>query len=310
MHAPETLGVHESVGDVFPATVFRDSLSDTDPTVRIVGTDDIDACDALVTFAYDDRFLDADLDWIHSIQAGVDRFPFDDLRKREIALTNSTGIHGDVVGETTMGLMLAFARRLHVHRSNQERSEWRQPAWDDAFPLRRASVCVVGLGTLGQGIATRAAALGMDVTGVKRTPTPVDGVDEVYPPERLHEAIADARFVALAVPLTDDTEGMIGAAEFDAMRDDAYLINVARGPVVEQSALVDAVESERIAGAGLDVFETEPLPEDSPLWGRENVIVTPHAAAFTDDYYERIATIVRENLRRLGAGESLTNRVV
>jgi len=308
-----TLGVHDSVGEVFPPSIFRDVLADAGPDVRVVGGgdgDDLAACDALVTFTYEDDFLDAGFDWIHSIQAGVDRFPFDALRERGVALTNSTGIHGDVVGETAAGMMLAFARRLHVHRSNQERGEWRKPAWDDAFPLRRESACVVGLGTLGEGIATRAAALGMDVTGVKRTPIPVDGVDRVYPPERLHEAVADARFVAVAVPLTDDTEGMLGAPEFAAMRDDAYLINVARGPVVDQAALVDALETGTVAGAGLDVFETEPLPADSPLWDREEVIVTPHAAGFNEEYYERVATIVRENLRRLDAGESLTNRVV
>jgi len=313
-----TLGVHESVDAVFPSAVFRDALDDAGPSVSIMGGDgseagtraDLSACDALVTFEYEDRFLDAGLDWVHSIQAGVDRFPFDALQDRGIALTNSTGIHGDVVGETAVGMMLAFARRLHVHRSNQERGEWRQPAWDDAFPLRRESACVVGLGTLGRGIATRAAALGMDVTGVKRTPTPVDGVDAVYPPEELHEAVADARFVALAVPLTDDTEGLISTPEFAAMRNDAHLINVARGPVVDQSALVDALDAGAIAGAGLDVFETEPLPPESSLWDREEVILTPHAAGFNEGYYERVATIVRENLRRRAAGESLTNRVV
>ena len=308
-----TLGVHDSVAEVFPPSVFRDALADGDggPTVAVVGADDdLAAYDALVTFTYEERFLGAEFDWIHSIQAGVDRFPFDALRERGIALTNSTGIHGDVVGETGVGLMLAFARRLHVHRSNQERGEWVKPAWDDAFPLRRESACVVGLGTLGQGIATRASALGMGVTGVKRTPTPVDSVDRVYPPEDLHEAIADARFVALAVPLTDDTEGMLGAPEFETMRDDAYLVNVARGPVVDQAALVDALDAGELAGAGLDVFETEPLPADSTLWDREEVIVTPHAAGFNDEYYERVATIVRENLRRFDAGESLTNQVV
>ncbi|WP_251329086.1 D-2-hydroxyacid dehydrogenase [Haloplanus pelagicus] len=312
MSSVSTLGVHESVEEVFPTTVFRDALADADPSIRVVGSggDDLAACDALVTFAYEERFLDAGLDWIHSIQAGVDRFPFDALAERGISLTNSTGIHGDVVGETAVGMMLAFARRLHVHRSNQERGDWRTPAWDEAFPLRRESACVVGLGTLGRGIATRASALGVDVTGVKRTPTPVDGVEEVVPPEDLHTAIADARFVALAVPLTDDTEGMIAAPELDAMREDAYLLNVARGPVVDQAALVDALDAGTVAGAGLDVFETEPLPADSSLWDREEVIVTPHAAGINDEYYERVATIVRENLRRLAADESPTNRVV
>jgi D-2-hydroxyacid dehydrogenase (NADP+) len=311
MRSVSTLGVHESVGEVFPASVFRDAVADAGPSVRVVGPDDaLDDVDALVTFGFRERFLDADLTWIHSIQAGVDRFPFDALEERGVALTNSTGIHGDVVGETAVGYMLAFARRLHVHRSNQERGEWEKPAWDDAFPLRRESACVVGLGTLGGGIASRAAALGMDVTGVKRTPTPVDGVDEVSPPERLHEAVADARFVAVAVPLTPATEGLIDAAALDAMREDAYLVNVARGPVVDQDALVDALDAGAIAGAALDVFEEEPLPADSPLWDREEVIVTPHAAGFNDEYYERVATIVRENCRRIAAGESLTNRVV
>jgi D-2-hydroxyacid dehydrogenase (NADP+) len=310
MTAISTLGVHESVDEVFPVTVFRDTLADAGPDVRIVGDDDPLDVDALVTFAYEDRFLDAGFDWIHSIQAGVDRFPFDALADRGITLTNSTGIHGDVVGETAVGMMLSFARRLHAHRSNQERGEWVKPAWDDAFPLRRESACVVGLGTLGTGIATRASALGMDVTGVKRTPTPVDGVDEVFPPAELQTAIEDARFVALTVPLTDDTEGLIARPELEAMREDAYLINVARGPVVDQAALVDALESGAIAGAGLDVFETEPLPAESSLWDREEVILTPHAAGFNVEYYERVATIVRENLRSLAAGESLTNRVV
>jgi D-2-hydroxyacid dehydrogenase (NADP+) len=309
MTAISTLGVHESVGVVFPTSAFREALSDGAPSVRVVGDEPTD-CDALVTFAYEDGFLDAGLDWIHSIQAGVDRFPFDALAERGVALTNSTGIHGDVVGETAVGMMLAFARRLHVHRSNQERREWRVPAWDAAFPLRRESVCVVGLGTLGRGIASRASALGMDVVGVKRTPTPVDGVDRVYPPSALHEAIDGVRFVALAVPLTDDTEALISTPELETMRTDAYLVNVARGAVVDQAALVEALDRGDVAGAGLDVFETEPLPPESSLWDREEVIVTPHAAGINDEYYERVATIVRENLRRIAAGESLTNRVV
>ena len=305
-----TIGVHDSVSDVFPASVFRDALADAAPDVRVVGAgDDLSSCDALVTFRYEDRFLEVGLDWIHSIQAGVDRFPFDALRERGIALTNSTGIHGDVVGETGVGLMLAFARRLHVHRSHQERSEWRQPDWDDAFPLRRESACVVGLGTLGQGIATRASALGMDVTGVKRTPLPVDGVDRVYPPERLHEAVGDARFVALAVPLTDDTEGLMSTAEFAAMRDDAYLLNVARGPVVDQAALVDALDAGELAGAGLDVFETEPLPEDSPLWDFEEVIISPHRGSATNRYHLDIADLVMDIFHQYQAGEELRNRV-
>jgi D-2-hydroxyacid dehydrogenase (NADP+) len=155
----------------------------------------------------------------------------------------------------------------------------------------------------------RADALGMDVTGVKRTPTPVDHVESVYPSGDLREAISDAKFVALAVPLTDETEGMIGEPELAAMREDAVLVNVARGPVVDQSALVDALRSGGLAGAALDVFETEPLPEDSPLWELDDVVVTPHASAATRDYSTRIAALVRENARRIADGDRLGNRV-
>jgi len=304
------IGIHASVETLFPPTVLVDELDDVDPEVTVVTSDDLDGVDALVTFAYDDAFLDSGLEWIHSVQSGVDRFPFEDLEAAGVRLTNSTGTHGDSVGETVAGYMLSFARRLHEYRSKQERTEWAWPAWQDPFTLDGSSLCVVGLGTLGQGIAARADALGMDVVGVKRTPTPVDHVDTVYPRADLHEAIADAKFVALAVPLTDDTEGMIGDAELDAMRDDAVLVNVARGQVVDQSALVDALEGDDLAGAALDVFETEPLPEDSPLWELDEVVVTPHAAAATRDYAERMAALVRENVRRVAAGERLANAVV
>lgn len=342
----DTLGVHESVAAVFPPESLREYLAEAaaadglETTVGVVpaATDDeyggADAggvpgdasvlpladCDAIVTFAHEERFLDADLEWIHSVQAGVDRFPFDALEERSIALTNSTGIHGDSVGDTVAGYMLAFARRLHVYRDQQGQKKWSWPAHDEPFSLRGERICVVGLGGLGRGIAARADALGMDVVGVKRTPTPVEGVNEVYPSDRLHEAIGDARFVALAVPLTPATEGLVGADEFAAMRSDAYLINVARGDVVDQDALVaalergdggtDADEDSGIAGAALDVFETEPLPEESPLWDREEVIVSPHAAAAHREYAERVGAIVAESLRRQARGEGYANRVV
>lgn len=304
------IGIHDSVGAVFPPEVLQAELGDLDPEVAVVSTDAVDECDALVTFDYEAAFLAGDLEWIHSVQSGVDRFPFDELRASGVRLTNSTGIHGDAVGETVAGYMLQFARGLHRYRSNQERREWSRGAWDDAFTLVGETVCVVGLGTLGRGVARRADALGTDVVGVKRTPTPVDHVRTVHPATELREAVSAAKFVVVAVPLTDETEGLVGEAELAAMREDVVLVNVARGPVVDESALVEALEAGELAGAALDVFETEPLPEDSPLWGMDEVVVTPHVAAMTADYYERIAALVRENARRYDAAESLANRVV
>jgi D-2-hydroxyacid dehydrogenase (NADP+) len=316
------IGVHHSVDELFPPSVLRDALHPSPEEgnsayehaladVRVVeSADELADCDVLVTFAYEDSFLTSDLSWIHSIQAGVDRFPFDELREREIRLTNSTGIHGDSVGETVVGYMLEFARRLHRHRDREHRREWRYPDWDEAFTVSGESLCIIGLGTLGQGIATRADVLGVDVVGVRRTPTPVEHVQTVYMPDEITDAVANARFIAVATPLTEQTRGLIGADELAAMRDDAYFLNVSRGGVVNDGALLDALRNDELAGAALDVFETEPLPEDSPFWELENIIVTSHAAAANREYNQRVATLVRENVRRLAMDDSLANQVL
>ncbi|MEM4780480.1 MAG: D-2-hydroxyacid dehydrogenase [Halalkalicoccus sp.] len=305
----DQLGIHDSVRAVFPPEELCEALSDAGTEVNVVSEgDEIAGYDAIVTFAYQDAFLD--LDWIHSIQAGYDRFPLSELEDRGVVLTNSTGIHGESVGETVLGYMLMLARRLGQYARQQERREWHRPEWNRPFTLAGESVCVVGLGTLGRGIARRASALEMDVTGVRRSGEPVEGVEHVYPSDDLHEAISNVRFVALAVPLTDETEGLIGRREVERMDEESYLINVSRGPVVDQDALVAAIEDGEIRGAALDVFETEPLPTESPLWGFEEVLVTPHAAAYTRGYYEAIAALVRENVERAAAGEPFENRVV
>ncbi|WP_227375370.1 D-2-hydroxyacid dehydrogenase [Haladaptatus halobius] len=306
------IGVHESVGAVFPPEQLRDALSSIDSRAVVVG-DDVDelaGCDAVVTFAYREEFLDAGIRWVHSIQAGYDRFPLDEFESEGVVLTNSTGIHGTSVGETALGMMLSLARRLHAYARQQTEREWSRPEWDEAFTLQDEPLCVVGLGTLGQGIAKRADAVGMHVTGVRRSAESVPHVSEVFATDDLREAIADARFVALATPLTDETRGLMGDAEFDAMREDAFFVNVARGKCADESALVAALQEGEIAGAALDVFEEEPLPDDSPLWGMDEVLVTPHAAAAEIDYYRHIAELVRGNVRHIDAGEELVNRVV
>lgn len=307
----DRIGVHQSIRSVFPPETFVEELADLDVELVVVGdrSEDIRACDAVVTLEHRDAFLDS-VAWVQSIQAGVDRFPLDAFERAGVVLTNSTGIHGASVGEMVVGYMVALARNLHGYVGQQRRREWKRPDWDRPFVLSGKRVCVVGLGTLGRGIATRANALGMTVSGVKRTVEPVEDVETVYPSDELRSAIADARFVALAVPLTDETRHLVGAAELEAMREDAYLINVARGRVLDENALVDALRAGTIAGAALDVFETEPLPEDSPLWDLDSVLLTPHVAAAVRSYYEDVADIVRENVERSRAGTELTNRVV
>ena len=305
------IGVHGSVERVFPPEELREFLADAGPGVAVVGDpDEVGGCDLLVTLAWDERFLDAGIGWIHSIQAGVDRFPLEDLESAGVTLTNSTGIHGESVGETVVGYMLTFARRLHVYLRNQDEHEWTTPSWDEPFTLSGRSVCVVGLGTLGRGIASRASALGMRVTGVKRTVEPVPDVQQVHPQEDLLAAVEGVDFVALACPLTEETHHLIDEAVLDAMDEESYLVNVARGSVVDEGALVGALRNGSIAGAALDVFEEEPLPEDSPLWDFEEVLVTPHKSGSTWEYYQLVGELVRENLERDERGEELVNRVV
>ncbi len=306
----DRIAVDESVSAVFPPETLIECLSKTPVEVdRVDGTiESLAGQQAVITLAHREAFLE--LSWVHSIQAGVDRFPRDRFRSNGVVLTSSTGIHGDAVGETVAGYVLALSRRLHDHIANQQRRTWSQPQWDDAWTVAGEQACVVGLGSLGRGIVDRLTGLGLDVVGVRRTPVPEPGVDRVYPSDDFLEAITDARFVVLAVPLTDDTRGLVDTAMLDEMRQDAYLINVARGPVVDQDALVEALQDGLIAGAAVDVFETEPLPESSPLWDIDDVIISPHCAAFTRDYAGHVASIVRESIDRVRAGEDPVNRVI
>ncbi len=311
----DRIGVHESTAIDFPFETFREALNDIDPELVSIRDDpkkgaDPKDCDAFVTFTHQPRLLEADPKWIHTTLAGIEEFPLEKYERREVTLTNSTGLHGDSVGDTVLGLMLTLARRLHDFIRNQQKRRWEFPEWDTAFTLPGERVCVVGLGTVGRAVAERCSSLGMDVAGVRRSPEPVDAVDDLYRPEELTEATSGARFVVLCVPLTEETRDLIGESELRAMEDDAYLVNVARGGVVEEDALVEALESGEIGGAALDVFETEPLPEESPLWELEGVIVTPHAAVANREFYLDIAALVRDNLDRLEAGEGLKNHVV
>jgi D-2-hydroxyacid dehydrogenase (NADP+) len=305
----EQLYVHESVENVVPKAAFVDAVDEISLPVTLVGDgESYSATDAIATYVPRPEFLDAG--WVHCIRAGYDEFDTEEYERARVPFTNSTGIHGTTVGELALNFMLSFARLGHRYRDHQHRNEWMEPDYDRPFTLENERVCVVGLGTIGRAIATRCDALGMAVFGVRRSDESVPGVSELFSPDRFHEAIDDARFVVLAVPQTPETANLIGAAELDRMADDAYLINVARGAVVDEGALVDAIEAGEIAGAGLDVFETEPLPPESPLWDFEEVIVSPHKGSATNRYHLDLAELFEENVRRYRSGDPLRNRVV
>lgn len=307
----DRLGVHDSVAAVFPPERLREFLAGEECAgidATVIGDDGIDGVDAIVTLEHRDAFRD--LVWVHSIQAGIDRFPLEDFEERGVVLTNSTGIHGQTIGETVAGYLLAFARRLHAHVADQQRREWDRPAWDEAFTLPGTTACIVGTGTLGRGVADVVGSLGVRTVGVRRSAEPLPEFEEMYAAGNLHEAIDGPEFVVATVPLTADTEGLFDRAAFEAMAPESRFVNVARGGVVEESALVDALESGSIAGAALDVFEEEPLPESSPLWAMDEVIVTPHCGAYTRDYYRDVGEIVADNVARVGRDEEFRNRIV
>lgn len=303
------IAVHDSIGFSFDPQQFMDYFVANGHESTIIETgESVAEYGCVVTFSHEDAFFEAP--WVHGIRAGIDEFPTDRYAETNTKLTNSPGIHGTTIGETVTGMMLTFARRLHRYRDNQHDNEWRVEPYDAMFTLTGETVCVIGLGTLGEGVALRADALGMDVVGVRRRPKPVPGVREVFHPDDLLDAITDARFVVLCVPLTEDTEEMIGTEEFAAMREDAYLINVARGGIVDHDALIDSLDTDAIAGAGLDAHDEEPLPADSPLWDFENAIVTPHVGALSNTYHENVGELVLSNAERIEQGDEMFDRVV
>lgn len=304
----ERLLVDETIENVVPQAAFLAAFDGLDIPVELVGEGAAPTTtDAVATYHPRPAFRDAA--WVHCIRAGYDAFDIDAYTDAGVPLTNSTGIHGATVGELAVGCMLSLARNLHAYRDAQNDAEWTAPAYERPFTVANERCCVVGLGTIGAAVARRADALGMEVVGVRRSDEPVDGVDRLYDPEELHEAVADARFVVVATPHTPETDGLFSTTEFTVMREDAYLVNVARGPIVDEDALIEALDAGEVAGAALDVFETEPLPERSPLWEYRDVIVTPHKGSATNRYHLDLAELVIENLDRIREGEDLRNRV-
>ncbi|OHD69142.1 MAG: hypothetical protein A2W19_06010 [Spirochaetes bacterium RBG_16_49_21] len=251
------------------------------------------------------------LRWYHHWYAGVDwleRFP--GIRESEVTVTNASGVHTVSVTEHLLSMMLAFARNLHLNVRAQARREWRKETMDALFELAGKRVLVVGLGAIGTHFARAAQSLGMTVTAIRRHAiASTDAAARVYGPEHLHGELGKADFVVIILPATPDTRKLFTAREFEAMREGSYFINVGRGSIVDETALVQALRSGRIRGAGLDVFETEPLPADSPLWDMDQVIITPHMGGYTPEYFRRSWPIFTENLKRYVEGRPLVNVV-
>jgi phosphoglycerate dehydrogenase-like enzyme len=242
--------------------------------------------------------------------AGVDHLPLDALRERGVAVTNAAGVHAPNVSEYALGAVLTFARDFLESRRRQRRREWRS---HQAHELAGSTVAVVGMGPIGQSIVERLDAFGVHTVGVRYTPEKGGPTDEVYGYDDLPEAVADAAYVVLACPLTDVTRGLVDQEVFVTMPPDSVLVNVARGGVVDTDALVSALRGNSIRGAALDVTDPEPLPEDHELWAFENVLVTPHNAGHTPEYFQRLADVVAEAVHTAeesGDWSDLPNQVV
>jgi phosphoglycerate dehydrogenase-like enzyme len=252
------------------------------------------------------------LRWLQQWGAGADwllRYP--GVAELDFVLTSASGVHPIPISEHIMAFLLTFARGLHRAVRAQERHAWiPHEEQEGVFELAGKTMVLVGVGAIGARTAEAATALGMRVLGVRRDPTAsVPGAEAMVGPDRLLDLLPEADFVVLTVPLTNETQGMIGERELRAMKPTAYIVNIGRGGTIQESVLIRALREGWIAGAGLDVFETEPLPEDSPLWAMDNVIITSHYSGLTPRYHERAMAIFLDNLHRYQAGEPLRNVV-
>ena len=252
------------------------------------------------------------LRYIQVCGAGYDQFDLDALRARGIRLANASGVNANAVSEHALALLLALMRKLHQARDNQRTRHWRGmisalDEREDELPGK--TVLVYGAGNIGARLARLLRALDVTVLGVKRDTASADAAfHEVHPPDAFLDLLPRADAVVLCCPLNEQTRGLMDARAFTAMKDGAYLVNVARGGCVDEGALIDALAGGRIGGAGIDVTEREPA--DSPLWDFDHAIITPHTGGETRAYEDRVAAILVENLERLWRGEETLLRQI
>jgi phosphoglycerate dehydrogenase-like enzyme len=268
---------------------------------------------AEVWFSYMFRnlpFASADsLRWVQLLSAGVDRILAQPVQDR-VTITNVAGMHATPIGEWVLAFLLMHAKQMPRALDSQRRGRWER--YRTAKSLSGATVGIVGLGGIGREVARLCDAFGARVIATRRRATSgesIPHIDAVYPLSELHALLGAADYVVLSMPLTDATRGMIGAAEFDAMRPTGVLVNIARGPVVNWEAMLAALQEERIGAVYTDVTVPEPLPDDDPAWDTPNLIITPHVSGFFPDYVPAAAEIFIDNLQRYVAGEPLRNVV-
>jgi len=259
----------------------------------------IASADILMTFGpmlRDEVIRNAtNLKWIQALGTGVDNINDLPSFRKEIIVTNIHGIHGPAMSESAMMSMLALSRDFPRVMKNQEAREWNR--WP-ARLLHGKTVGIFGIGAIGEALAPRCKALGMRVIGITSVKRPVANFDQIYSRDQLPEAIAEIDYLIVLTPYSAATRNIINGEVLTAMKRTAYVINLARGGVVDEKALVDALNNGLIAGAALDVFNEEPLPKEHPLWTAANVIITPHLGGFNDQYAKQAIPFIEENIRK------------
>jgi phosphoglycerate dehydrogenase-like enzyme len=251
------------------------------------------------------------LRWIHAPSAAVHQVLFAELVKSNVVVTNSREVHGPVVAEHVLALIFALAKKIPQAAAFQQKRIWGQEAiWKEGLhpqEIAGATLGLIGVGSIGRRVAQMASVLGMRVVAVREhvEKGKPEGIDSVFPPSALDEVLKQSDYVVLAAPLVAATDRLINANRLAAMKSSAYLINVGRGAQVDEAALAQALRTGQIAGAALDVFEREPLPTESPLWGVQNLLITPHTAGLTEKLWHRHYELFSDNLRRYMAHEAL-----
>lgn len=264
--------------------------------------DFIEKMQILLTFRISDDLIQKalSLQWIQSLATGVDYIINLPSLKKEVLVTSTRGIHASQMSEMAFLLMLALNRNFPQIVRNQDQKVWER--WPTTL-LNRKKVGILGIGVIGEEIARKSKTFGMTVHGIDIVKRKVDAVDYFYESEELVKVLQEVDYFIIVAPLTPQTQGMIGARELSYMKPTAFLINIGRGEIVDEEALIQALNSGRIAGTALDVFCQEPLPKDHPFWKMKNVIVTPHVGGASDIYVEQALSIFEENLRRFLSGE-------
>jgi phosphoglycerate dehydrogenase-like enzyme len=283
-------------------------------------------CNAMLTFITPNDLAQRapNLKWVQLLSAGADH-AMGAVKSGGFTVTTASGIHATPIAEYTIASMLAYAHRFHIMLRSQLKHEWLRQGFPGTIEeLRGKTFGVIGYGSIGRESARMAQALGMRVLALKRDPTnrhddgwcpaglgdPEGTIPEkFFGPEEREEIVRESDYLTVTLPLTEQTRTFIGAKEIATMRPGAYIVNIGRGEVIDEDALIEALKAGKIGGAGLDVFEKEPLPKESPIWDLENVILTPHMSGANRGYLDKACALFADNLRRFVAGQPLLNVV-